>query len=119
MPVGPRAAASRPPTLGWAGARQRDARLQGRLRHPRSRVTTDQTHGPPPGRAPGTSDLLADRYVLEERIATGGMAAVWRAHDEVLARTVAVKILHDDLGRQDGIRERFRREAIAAAKLVH
>ena len=72
-----------------------------------------------PGRAPSTSDLLAGRYVLEEKVAVGGMAAVWRAHDEVLARTVAVKILHDDLTRQPAVRERFRREAIAAAKLVH
>ncbi len=63
--------------------------------------------------------MLANRYVLEEHVATGGMAAVWRAHDEVLARTVAVKILHDDLCRQEVIRERFRREAVAAAKLVH
>ncbi|MGI9018744.1 MAG: protein kinase domain-containing protein [Euzebya sp.] len=75
--------------------------------------------GPAPRPGPVTSDLLANRYVLEEHIATGGMAAVWRAHDEVLARTVAIKILHDDLSRQDTIRERFRREAVAAAKLVH
>ncbi|MEE8600149.1 protein kinase domain-containing protein [Euzebya tangerina] len=68
---------------------------------------------------PATSDLLANRYVLEEHIAVGGMAAVWRAHDEVLARTVAIKILHDDLSRDATIRERFRREAVAAAKLVH
>lgn len=72
-----------------------------------------------PRRGPATSDLLANRYLLEEHVATGGMAAVWRAHDEVLARTVAVKVLHDDLSRQDTIRERFRREAVAAAKLVH
>ncbi|HUG84823.1 MAG TPA: serine/threonine-protein kinase [Euzebya sp.] len=72
-----------------------------------------------PDRGPATSDLLANRYVLEEHVATGGMAAVWRAHDEVLARTVAVKILHADLSRQEAIRERFRREAVAAAKLVH
>ena len=72
-----------------------------------------------PTRAPSTSDLLAGRYVLEEKVAVGGMAAVWRAHDEVLARTVAVKILHEDLTRQPAVRERFRREAIAAAKLVH
>ncbi|HWB71740.1 MAG TPA: protein kinase, partial [Egibacteraceae bacterium] len=63
--------------------------------------------------------LLAGRYRLEERIASGGMAAVWRARDEVLARTVAVKILHDHLAADDAFRERFRREAIAAAKLTH
>ncbi|CAN5302784.1 hypothetical protein BH23ACT9_BH23ACT9_25150 [soil metagenome] len=85
-------------------------------------MTPQQQHDtrrPRPAPGPATSDLLANRYVLEEHIATGGMAAVWRAHDEVLARTVAVKILHDDLSRQDTIRERFRREAVAAAKLVH
>ena len=63
--------------------------------------------------------MLGERYLLEEPIATGGMATVWRAHDELLARTVAVKILHDHLAADDAFRERFRREAIAAAKLTH
>ena len=63
--------------------------------------------------------VLGERYLLEEPIATGGMATVWRAHDELLARTVAVKILHDDLAADEAFRERFRREAIAAAKLTH
>jgi eukaryotic-like serine/threonine-protein kinase len=80
---------------------------------------TPVTARPAPRPGPATSDLLGGRYLLEEHVATGGMAAVWRAHDEVLARTVAVKVLHDDLCRQDDIRERFRREAVAAAKLVH
>ena len=63
--------------------------------------------------------VLGGRYLLEERIAAGGMAAVWRAHDEVLARTVAVKVLHGHLAADEAFRERFRREAIAAAKLTH
>lgn len=63
--------------------------------------------------------VLTGRYLLEERIASGGMASVWRAHDEVLARTVAVKILHDHLAADEGFRERFRREAVSAAKLGH
>ncbi|CAN5821899.1 hypothetical protein BH23ACT8_BH23ACT8_03500 [soil metagenome] len=63
--------------------------------------------------------MLANRYLLEERVASGGMASVWRGHDEVLARTVAVKVLHDHLAADDDFRERFRREAIAAAKLAH
>jgi serine/threonine protein kinase len=63
--------------------------------------------------------LLGGRYLLEERIASGGMASVWRAHDELLARTVAVKLLHDHLASDEAFRERFRREAIAAAKLSH
>jgi eukaryotic-like serine/threonine-protein kinase len=63
--------------------------------------------------------ILGDRYRLDERIASGGMASVWRAHDAVLARSVAVKLLHDHLALDDDFRERFRREAISAAKLSH
>ncbi|HUH07258.1 MAG TPA: protein kinase [Egibacteraceae bacterium] len=63
--------------------------------------------------------MLGGRYLLEEQIARGGMASVWRAHDEILARTVAVKLLHEHLSADDGFRERFRREAISAAKLTH
>lgn len=62
---------------------------------------------------------LAERYVLEELIAQGGMAAVWAARDDVLARTVAVKILHPHLARDATFLERFRREALAAARLSH
>jgi eukaryotic-like serine/threonine-protein kinase len=62
---------------------------------------------------------LAGRYVLKEEIASGGMAVVWRAEDEVLARPVAVKILRDDLALDPGFLERFRREAVAAARLTH
>jgi eukaryotic-like serine/threonine-protein kinase len=62
---------------------------------------------------------LAGRYILEELIDTGGMAEVWRARDEVLARTVAVKILRDDLARDPGFTKRFQREAVAAARLTH
>ena len=63
--------------------------------------------------------VLSERYLLEERIAIGGMATVWRAHDEKLARTVAVKLLHKHLSSDRDFRERFRREAVAAAKLAH
>ena len=67
----------------------------------------------------GDAIVLGGRYELTERIASGGMASVWRAHDDVLARTVAVKLLHDHLAADEAFRERFRREAIAAAKLTH
>ena len=110
MDAGPRVRAHDPPLeSGPAGYRRG-------VRRNASAPVADNQQRRTPSRAPSTSDLLAGRYVLEERIAVGGMAAVWRAHDEVLARTVAVKILHDDLARQDTIKERFRREAIAAAK---
>ena len=62
---------------------------------------------------------LAGRYVLEELIATGGMAEVWRARDEVLARMVAVKILRADLADDPSLSERFQREAVTAARLTH
>ena len=62
---------------------------------------------------------LAGRYVLEELIATGGMAEVWRARDDVLARMVAVKILRADLADDPSLSERFQREAVTAARLTH
>lgn len=63
--------------------------------------------------------LLAGRYRLGRRLAAGGMAQVWEATDEVLARRVAVKLLHTHLAADDSFVERFRREAIAAARLAH
>src|SRR3712207_1311529 len=63
--------------------------------------------------------MLADRYALEEEVAEGGMATVWRARDEVLARTVAVKVLHPHLVDDESFLERFLREAVAAASLTH
>jgi hypothetical protein len=62
---------------------------------------------------------LADRYRIEGMVASGGMAEVWRATDEVLGRPVAVKVLHDRLARDRDVMARFRREAIAAARLSH
>lgn len=63
--------------------------------------------------------MLGGRYVLEDKIAGGGMAMVWRARDEILARTVAVKILHANLAEDAVFVERFRREALSAARLAH
>jgi eukaryotic-like serine/threonine-protein kinase len=62
---------------------------------------------------------LAGRYVVEEHIADGGMASVWRARDEVLARSVAVKTLRDERAGRADFRERFHREAVSAARLNH
>lgn len=66
-----------------------------------------------------TTSTVADRYVLGPLIAAGGMAEVYRARDEVLARTVAVKILLRHLGEDSDVVARFRREALAAARLTH
>jgi eukaryotic-like serine/threonine-protein kinase len=63
--------------------------------------------------------VLADRYALLDRIGSGGAGVVWRAHDQLLGRTVAVKLLHGDLAGDPATTERFRAEAAAAAKLTH
>jgi eukaryotic-like serine/threonine-protein kinase len=62
---------------------------------------------------------LEGRYELEDEIASGGMGTVWRARDEVLGRLVAVKVLHDHLARDPDLFDRFRLEAVAAARLTH
>jgi hypothetical protein len=62
---------------------------------------------------------LHDRFVLVERIGVGGMAQVWRAHDEVLDRPVAVKLLDAAVGSDATIRIATHREARAAARLNH
>lgn len=66
-----------------------------------------------------TGLLLAGRYRLNRHIASGGMAMVWEGTDETLARRVAVKILHRHLAGDDSFVERFRAEAVAAARLTH
>lgn len=63
--------------------------------------------------------LVADRYRLEEIIATGGMGQVWRATDETLERPVAVKVLRPDTASEEGFLERFRAEAKHSAALQH
>ena len=62
---------------------------------------------------------LAGRYALIERIASGGMGSVYKATDERLGRTVAVKLLRDELAGDPRFVERFRREARAVAALSH
>lgn len=65
-------------------------------------------------------ELVVDgRYRLIERIGSGGMADVWRAHDTQLNRDVALKLLHENFARDKEFVERFRREASAAAGLQH
>ena len=68
---------------------------------------------------PTTADLLDGRYRLLGRVATGGSATVHSAQDEVLDRRVAVKVLQADLARDPVLLDRFRREALAAARVHH
>jgi serine/threonine-protein kinase len=60
---------------------------------------------------------LPDRYRVVRHLANGGMASVWEAHDQLLDRSVAVKVLAPHLGEDDRARARFQREARAAAGL--
>src|ERR1700749_931617 len=64
-------------------------------------------------------EVLADRYELEELVGTGGMSSVFRAHDRLLDRKVALKILHQQYGDDAEYIERFRREARSVASLSH
>src|SRR4030067_3848498 len=63
--------------------------------------------------------LLNDRYQIDGRIGSGGMAEVYRARDLMLERTVAIKLLREDFSDDPAFRERFRQEAKAAANLSH
>jgi serine/threonine-protein kinase len=60
---------------------------------------------------------LPERYHVERRIASGGMASVWAARDEVLRRRVAVKVLSSVFGEDEEHRARFQREAHATARM--
>jgi eukaryotic-like serine/threonine-protein kinase len=59
------------------------------------------------------------RYTIVRRLGSGGMAHVYLATQAILGRTVVVKVLHKQLAQDKEMRERFRREAEAAARLVH
>ena len=64
-------------------------------------------------------ELIADRYELEELVGTGGMSSVYKAHDRLLERNVALKVLHEHHTADGDYVERFRREARAVAQLSH
>ena len=66
-----------------------------------------------------TERALAGRYRLVEMIGQGGMAVVHLAHDELLDRDVAVKVLRPGFAEDPEFVERFRREARHAASLHH
>jgi serine/threonine-protein kinase len=68
---------------------------------------------------PEAGQIYGNRYKLVDRIAIGGMGEVWRAHDEVILRDVAIKILKPEFMGDPGFLERFRVEARHAARVDH
>ena len=66
-----------------------------------------------------TPTEIAGRYRVDGRLGAGGMSTVFLAMDSVLERPVAVKLLAEHLAEDDDFVARFRREALAAARLQH
>ena len=68
---------------------------------------------------PEVDNVYGGRYRLIKRIAIGGMGEVWEAKDDVILRSVAIKILKPEYMGDPGFLERFRTEARHAAKVNH
>ena len=64
-------------------------------------------------------ELIAERYELRELVGAGGMSSVYKAHDRLLERTVALKVLHERFMNDGEHVERFKHEARAVAQLSH
>ncbi len=59
------------------------------------------------------------KYCILELVGEGAMGVVYKARDSVLDRTVAIKVMNESIARQEDLRQRFLREAQAAASLQH
>jgi len=64
-------------------------------------------------------ETIAERYELEEVVGQGGMSTVYKAHDSLLERYVALKVLHQQYNEDEDFVERFKREARSVAQLQH
>jgi serine/threonine-protein kinase len=67
----------------------------------------------------GRDTVIDGRYRIQTRLGSGGMAEVWSAQDSQLGRRVALKLLASRFATDAAFRERFRREASAAAAMQH
>jgi serine/threonine protein kinase/class 3 adenylate cyclase len=83
------------------------------------RVTTKlaDAEAPSDGAELGQGDIVDGRYRLDRFLSRGGMGRVWQATDLDLGREIAIKLMHAGLVTTDSARERFLREAQAAARL--
>jgi tRNA A-37 threonylcarbamoyl transferase component Bud32 len=64
-------------------------------------------------------EKVAERYELKEVVGHGGMSTVYKAHDSLLERNVALKVLHQQYNEDEDFVERFKREARSVAQLQH
>jgi eukaryotic-like serine/threonine-protein kinase len=64
-------------------------------------------------------EVIAGRFEIVELIGKGGMSSVFKAHDRLLDRSVAIKVLHPQFTEDEEYVERFRREARSVAQLSH
>jgi eukaryotic-like serine/threonine-protein kinase len=73
----------------------------------------------PPPNDPSVGKVVGERYRLLGRIGEGGMGAVYRAEHTLMKKTVAIKLLHGELGQVDEAVRRFEREAQSSSRLNH
>src|ERR1700751_1717447 len=70
-----------------------------------------------PGAKPSNAPPLPERYQVRRHLAVGGMASVWCAEDQVLGRTVAIKVLAERFATDAVAMRRFKRDGGTAARL--
>src|SRR6185436_19382131 len=116
----PAAARQRRRPAGRAGPRQQRRRARPERRR-RARSGQEGAQGAPQAGEKGqmSETVIAGRYELGRRLGIGGMSTVQLALDRRLERNVAVKLLAEHLADDPSFVSRFRREALAAARLVH
>jgi eukaryotic-like serine/threonine-protein kinase len=62
---------------------------------------------------------IGGRYEIIRNIGEGGMSKVYLAHDVILDRDVAIKVLNYDFANEESLKRRFKREALSATSLTH
>src|SRR2546423_8802328 len=66
-----------------------------------------------------TGTVLDDKYLIEERLGSGGMCNVYRARHVAMGKEVAIKILKPELAADKAVAQRFEQEARAASRVRH